>query len=589
MEKVCPASCGATRQGCLAPQARALRHPGAINRLVILVLQLVCLWLALGSNLSGWAQTAPPDVGSIRQQIEQQRTFSLPEVESRQRPGRLPLIKHRAGTAVLVKGFGFEGNTLLGDEELARAVAGFVNQELDVAGLQTVADAVAAAYRKGGWIARVDLPGQDISDGLITLHVLEAKFAGLQFEGEPPTLVKKAEIEAYLIAHQVAGQPLNENELDRALLLADDLPGVSVAGTLVPGQSDGETALVLQMTDEPFVYGDIGLDNTGARSQGSDRLTLNLAINSPGGRGELASLTLLHTQGSDYGRVALTVPAGHDGLRLGVNASELNYRVIDGPGSDSVTPIQGNSGSLGLALTYPLVRARAQNLYLSMGLDRKSFYTSDATVHSDYASESLSAGLSGNRFDDLGGGGANSASVQLLWGRLTNMQVHDAKGSIDHEYNKLTYSLFRQQNLTMDHSLFVSLQGQYASQLLDSSEKFYLGGAQSVRAYPTSELGGERGEVISGEWRWRLASALVLSAFIDLGSVVTSATATEPETTMTLHGHGLSIAWQIPLGLTARITLAQRDGGNPKPTSTGQDGDGTLKTDRFWVSATIPF
>jgi hemolysin activation/secretion protein len=473
---------------------------------------------------------------------------------------------------------------------LAPALADFFNRDLDFADLKRMADAVAAAYRQAGWIARVYLPEQDISEGVITLQVVEAQFAGLRVEGEAPKLVKGSAIEAYFNARQAVGQPLNATALDRALLLADDLPGVSVAGTLVPGQADGETALVLQTTDEPFIYGDVGLDNTGSRSQGSDRLTLNMAINSPGSRGELVSLTLLRTRGSDYSRVALTVPAGHDGLRLGVNASALNYKVINGPGADSAVPIQGNSGGLGLALTYPMVRAREHNLYVSAALDRKSFYTSDAQVRSDYESQSLSAGLSGNRFDGLGGGGANSASVQIFRGRLTHMQAHSLKDTIGRDYNKLTYSLSRQQTLTADHSLLFSLQGQYASQLLDSSEKFYLGGAQSVRAYPASELGGERGQVLSGEWRWRLAPALVLSAFMDMGRVVAlAASASDQDSPMVLRGHGLSVAWQTPMGLSTRLTWARRDGSNPKSTLTGLDGDGTLKKDRFWFTASLPF
>lgn len=590
MKKSHRAAWGDTLQGYSATPARAIVRPTTRHRLVALTHPLLPLSLALGLHVTGWTQTAPPDAGSIRQQIEQQRALPLPQEVPQPRMAPPPGIKLQTGVVVRVKAFRFAGNALLADEKLAPFVADFVNRDLDFAGLQRVADTVAAAYRKAGWIVRVYLPEQDISEGVITLQVVEAKFAGLRSEGEAPKRVRRSEIEAYFRARQATGQPLSATELDRALLLADDLPGVSVAGTLVPGQADGETALVLQTTDEPLIYGDIGLDNTGSRWFGSHRLTLNMAINSPGGRGELVSLNLLHTQGSDYSRVALTMPAGHNGLRLGVNASELSYRVVAGPSADSAAQIKGNSGSLGLALSYPLLRARAHNLYWSAGLDRKSFHTSDTQVRSDYESDSLNAGLSGNRFDDFGGGGANTASVQMLRGRLNHMQAHNLKDTIGREYNKLNYSFSRQQTLTTDHSLFVSLQGQYASQLLDSSEKFYLGGAQTVRAYPSSELGGERGQVISGEWRWRLAPALVVSAFMDLGRVVAlAATASDQDSAMTLRGHGLSIVWQSPKGLGTRLTWARRDGGNPRPTLTGLDGDGTLKTDRFWFSASIPF
>ena len=94
-------------------------------------------------------------------------------------------------------------------------------------------------------------------------------------------------------------------------------------------------------------------DNTGARATGSQRLTVNLNINSPGGRGELISLTGLHTQGSDYGRVAVTVPVGYDGLRLGGNLSSMLYKVVEGPGVGTSAQVKGRSGSMGLDLIYP--------------------------------------------------------------------------------------------------------------------------------------------------------------------------------------------------------------------------------------------
>ncbi len=554
------------------------------------------LLAAMGWHVHSQAQSLP-DAGSLRQQIEQQRSLPLPQAAPQPRVAPPPEIKPHDGMSVRVQSFRFAGNTLLGAEQLTPALTEFVGRELDFAGLQRAADAVAAAYRESGWLVRVYLPEQDVSEGTITLQVVEARFAGVRFEGESSQRVMRTELQAWFQARQAEGAFLNATDLDRALLLADDLPGVSVAGTLAPGAADGETALVLQTTDEPFIYGDIGLDNTGARSTGSNRLTANLNINSPGGRGELVSLNALHTQGSDYGRVALTVPDGYNGLRLGVSASSMSYKVIGGSQSITDLQIKGRSSGMGLDWNYPLVRARLHNLYFSGGLENKGFHSdnrnsnpADPKSYSDYETHSLRLGLSGNRFDNLGGGGANSASLQLVWGRLTAMQAHSQIDSIERGYNKLNFSASRQQTLTAEHSLLVSLQGQHATQLLDSSEKFYIGGAGTVRAYPASELGGERGQLLTAEWRWRLNPAVVLSAFADHGRVVSlPATASDQQTSLSLRGHGLSLAWQGPQGISTKLSWSHRGGVNPKPTQTGTDSDGTLKKNRVWFTASVPF
>lgn len=551
--------------------------------------------IALGLSLSGWAQS-PPDAGSLRQQIEQQRPLPLPAV----RPESAPLpppIQPTSGMTVMVKSFRFAGNTLLSSEQLAPALQAFVGQQLDFAGLQRVADAIATAYRQAGWIVRVYLPEQDISEGTLTLQVIEAKFAGLRFEGEASKRVTRDQLQAFFAQQQAQGKALSANALDRALLLADDLPGISVAGTLVPGTSEGETALTLQTTDEPFIYGDIGLDNTGAKSIGSERLTANLNINSPGGLGELLSFTGLRTQGSNFGRIAYTRPFGHSGLRLGISASHMQYKLVDGPQSIRDLNIQGGSSSLGLDWSYPLVRARLHNAYFSGGLETKNFDSDNSTStpgnaksFTDYTTNAMRWGLSGNRFDNWAGGGANSASVQWLQGQLTNMRGHSLVDSIERSYSKINYSLSRQQTVTGAHSVLLSLQGQHANQVLDSSEKFFIGGSGTVRAYPVSELGGDLGQVLTAEWRWRLNPSWVVSGFIDQGRVVSlPITAGDTTSTLSLSGRGLSASWQGPKGISARITWAHRNGNNPKPTASGTDSDGTLQRNRIWLLASAPF
>lgn len=545
--------------------------------------------LQLGCVSLVQAQTAP-DAGSLRQQIEQQRELHLPQATPAPKVSPLPEVQPRQGVSIAVKSFRIAGNTLLSSDTLLSGLTEFVGHDLDYAGLQRAGDVVATAYREAGWLARVYLPEQDVSSGVITLQVVEARFAGLRFEGKPSQRVLPEETAAYFKSQQKPGDFLNTQALDRALLLADDLPGISVAGTLEPGAADGYTALVLQTTDEPLVYGDVGLDNTGARATGSRRVTVNMNINSPGLRGELLSLSALHTQGSDYGRLALTVPDHHNGLRLGLSLSSMTYKVVDGPSDNSDTPIRGRSGSMGIDWSYPLLRQRMGNLYFSGALENKTFFTQDTQIRSDYASGSLRLGLSGNQFDDFMGGGANSATVQMLWGNLFDMQAHNLIDSIDRSYYKVSYSFTRQQSLISTQSLLLSLQGQHANRVLDSSEKFYIGGAQSVRAYPSSELSGERGHLLSAEWRLRLPRALVLSAFADMGRVTTlPANSTDPRTTRALFGHGLSLLWQGPKGISTKITWARRHGSNPQPTQTGTDGDGTLKENRYLLSASMPF
>jgi hemolysin activation/secretion protein len=83
----------------------------------------------------------------------------------------------------------------------------------------------------------------------------------------------------------------------------------------------------------------------------------------------------------------------------------MSYRVVGGSSEITRLQIQGRSSSMGLDWSYPLVRSRLHNLYFSGGLDNKAFYsentnknTSDPKSYSDYESNSLRMGLSGNLY-----------------------------------------------------------------------------------------------------------------------------------------------------------------------------------------------
>jgi len=508
-----------------------------------------------------------------------------------------PPVQAQPGVMVTAQAFQFVGNTLLGAEQLAPAVAPFLNRPLDFVQLQAAAAAAAAAYREAGWVVRAYLPKQEITDGIVTIEIVEAVFGKAILEGDAPLRLKFDVAQSIVGAQQTPGQPLNANAVDRALLLIDDLPGVSTVGSLVEGTRDGETDLVLKFANEPLRMSQVTLDNTGSRSTGDRRLAANLTLNSALGLGELISANLIHTEGSDYYRLAASFPVGADGWRMGVNASNMAYRLI-APEFIALNA-SGKSISTGFDAHYPIIRTRQKNLYLALAYDRKDFDNqANGGTDSHYRANAFTLGLNGNTFDSLGGGGANSASLALVSGSLnldgSPNQASDASGpQAAGHFAKLRYSLSRQQVLGSELALFAAWSGQMASKNLDSSEKFTLGGATGVRAYPSGEASGAEGKMLNLELRYKLPQNLTLTGFYDWGQVTVNRnnnySGGAALNTYSLQGAGLALAWQSSAGLNVKATLARRTGSNPNPTATGNDQDGSLTKNRFWLSASLPF
>ena len=542
--------------------------------------------VVLGMTLCCAAQAQTmPDAGALRQQIERQQSENLPPKGLViPQPAPEPM-KALTGATVTVKSIRFSGNKLLTSDFLGGVVQGYLNKPQSFSQLQEVAVAVATAYREAGWLVRTYLPQQDLTDGLLTIQIVEAIFSGISLEGPDSDRVKFDQVADIFEKQQPLGQPVNANALDRALLLADDLPGVIVTGNLVAGQTEGETGIDIKLKNEPLAPGEVSLDNTGSRSTGSERIAGSLFVNSAMGRGESVAVNLVHTSGSDYLRVGVTAPLGSDGWRVGGNASTLRYKIVSP--EFAALQSQGDSGSFGVEASYPLFRARKRNLYLSLNYDQKTFHNeSNATVQSDYQSRNASLGLSGNLYDDFAGGGGNSASITLVSGNLALGSLQPGENAArEGSFSKLRYNLSRQQALVGELSLFGTLSGQQSSQPLDSSEKFMLGGSNGVRAYPSSEGSGSTGQLATMELRWRLPQGLTLTGFYDWGSISNSDT----NLGYSLKGVGLGLVWQAPMGASIKASWARRLGDNPNPTATGMDQDGSLDMNRWWLTASLPF
>ena len=556
------------------------------------------LLIALGFLLIGAAAHAQgaPDAGALQQQIDRNRFISLPPKSTLLTPEKQDSTTAASGLSVKLKSIQFQGNTLLSAAQLTPSVASFLNRDLDYVQLQAAAAAAATAYREAGWVVRSYLPEQDLAEGILTIQIVESVFGSVQVDGPAAKRIRLNKVTQFINANQLSGAPLNAQAMDRGLLLADDLPGVGVTGTLRPGLKEREVDLALKLADEKLLTGDVSVDNYGSRSTGSERLNANMALASEFGLGELITTNLMHTHGSDYVRAGTTLPFGAHGWRLGANASALRYKLIT-PDFVALNAM-GTANTLGFDASYPLVRQRHRNLYFSATVDHKIFDNqTNQSIISHYQADVLNLGVNGNAFDNLGEGGATSGNAAFSVGKLNldgspNQAADLNAAHTDGSFTKLRYALNRKQNLTKSLVLLASVSGQFASKNLDSSEKFYLGGSSGVRAYPASEGGGSTGLLANLELNLRISEGLSLNGFYDWGQISinrnNSFAGAPALNTYALKGAGLGLSWQNASGTSVRATWARRIGENPNPAN-GNDHDGSLVINRFWLTASVNF
>jgi len=492
----------------------------------------------------------------------------------------------------VVRRFVFEGHDKLSTEALQQALSAWLDKPITYSDLRQGTEVIAALYRAQGLLARAVLPPQDITEGQITVRIIESRLGGLAIDNRS-LRIGQADIQAWFDRQTPTGQVIDLFALDHALLTLDDAPAISAKGYLQPGQDAGQTVLALQIEDKPRANGQALYDNFGDPNTGQQRLSAQLNLNGLTGWADQLSLYGLRTQGSTYARLGwtTTTAAATRGQRLGVYASTMDYGIQSN--AFQAARITGASEVWGFEATDPVIRSRQTNVVASFNWAHSRFKSwNDGVLNTDRTQSSRVAqwGVSGNRLDD-GQDGIGTASLMVSMGDIERGPGTDtyAVGGL---FSKLRYGLTRTHTLAPGWTLFASLTGQIASHNMDSSEQLYLGGPLNVRAYASGQGAATQGQLYTLELRKLLAQQTQLVLFYDEGRAQTwkfPPASHNVDNHYHLRGTGFSLSWVGPYGLQVKATWAQRRGQPSTSVSNSLAQNGGLDRQRFWLNASVPF
>lgn len=228
-----------------------------------------------------------------------------------------------------------------------------------------IRDSANAALYRAGYVASVQIPPQEIADGVLRLSVVAARIVETRVTGYDGKL--PAGIAARVAAIR-AMDPLNRHEAERLLLLANDVPGLTLTLTLQPaGRDPGDVIATVDVRQQPALVL-VNFQNSGSRQLGRELFSI---------RGEFYNLTGLadetfvgYSNSADWDEVHVlqgghSMGLGGGGARLGVRASYAESRpdltTFDATGTRVIGPdLRSRSLIAGLDLTTPLLRTLAR-------------------------------------------------------------------------------------------------------------------------------------------------------------------------------------------------------------------------------------
>ncbi len=168
-----------------------------------------------------------------------------------------------------------EGNTLLPGEEVERAVYGHLGEGRSIADVNDAQKQLEALYHERGFgSVLVDIPEQDVQNGVVTLKVTEGRVGHLAVTGSRYFSLGRIKSKVPSLA---AGAVPNLGQVQRELAtLAQMSRDRTITPVLKPGRTPGKLDVELKVKDSLPLHGSLDLNDR--YSADTSRLRLNAAL-----------------------------------------------------------------------------------------------------------------------------------------------------------------------------------------------------------------------------------------------------------------------------------------------------------------------
>ena len=435
-------------------------------------------------------------------------------------------IEADSGPSFTLNRVNVQGATALSNAEVQALYRDKIGKPATLGTVRKMAADITTYYRNKGYIlSRAVVPPQRVQDGSVTIQVIEGFIDTVKFNGA------EAENQWLLQAYAQKikeSRPLNNADLERYLLLMDDLNGATARAVLSPSPTQpGASMLTVSIEHDP-IEGELTIDNRGSRFLGPIQTGARVATNSLFGESEKIQARVIGASSWDelrYFEGSYQQPFGAEGSSFRFLASYTDTQ----PGNFLKRfDIEGESLNFSLSTRQSLIRSRQKNLFTEEGFRYRDSNTDvlSTQLYDDHVRSVFLGGgfdildplMAVNRFD-----GEISHGVDIFDGNTANDTL--SRANADPKFSKMEGQYTRLQPLTEKVSFFMGVAGQYAFDPLVSSEEFGIGSIPYGSAYDPAEITGDSGVATRLEARYSnnvtdsFVSLYQLYAFYDIGKV----------------------------------------------------------------------
>ncbi|MCE9633694.1 MAG: BamA/TamA family outer membrane protein [Methylophilales bacterium] len=411
--------------------------------------------------------------------------------------------------------FKIEGNTLISTEELQALVQPHTGKQKDFGDVQQALEAVQDAYIDLGYNAvRVNLPEQELEQGVISLKVIEQKISSIKVEGNT---VYSTENALSAVPSLKEGESPNIKKIGSTLKIANENPTKQTAVLFTDSETQENTVEALvKVIDEKAWKAFITLDNTGTRESGHGRVSFGYQNFNMFGTDQRLTAQYIttphypqHFFDADHDvqifALAYTIPLytlGYTGAAAGDSIDLIgSYSNTTSSSPTNVAflgAISGNGLVLGLHYNHPLPKLKDYEQKITFTFDNR-----DTRPPSSSALGPLTTGVSTtplgltytSTWSPEGQQLSLSASGVVNWAGFDKNGHNDAFVPFlaDSDFTKFNLNLDYLRQLPMDWQLHAVFNLQHTDDHLVSIEQFRAGGADTVRGFHESAASADKG------------------------------------------------------------------------------------------------
>lgn len=272
-----------------------------------------------------------------------------------------------AGIRFTVQGARFDGLERVPGLTLDDAFAAYLGRELPVSVLCDIRAEANAMLRRQGFLATVEIPEQSLADGTPDFKVVFGRLTSVRVRGDAGP---SATLVASYLEKLTAQSVFNTDAAERYLLLADDVPGLTVRLSLRPaaGGAPGDLVGEIAVLRENGML-DANIQNYGSRALGRFGGSLRGEVYGLTGLGDRTTLsafsTLDFTEQQTF-QIGHDFRLGSEGLRLG---GQITFSMADPSVAIPGFNVASETVFASIFAAFPLIRSRAHSLSLEGGFD----------------------------------------------------------------------------------------------------------------------------------------------------------------------------------------------------------------------------